>query len=148
MSEFLPFESAEERALALLPLAVRMRLDGAGVKLSLAEWQALPLVVRDTLFRDCGSAADEYRSVVLRAVAEHVGTPVALFTPPNLLEWEDSGNVPASLLDGARQLNIAPPSLADWAALSSLRRFALVKLSRPGRVSSRLPFAIADARAR
>lgn len=145
MSEFLSFESAEERALALLPLAVRMSLDAAGVKLSLAQWQALPLVVRDTLFRNGGSTADEYRSVILRAVAEHGGTPVALFTPPNHLEWEDLANVPASVLDGARQVNVAPPSLADWAALSSLRRFALVKLSRPGHVSSRLPFALADA---
>lgn len=42
----LPSEAEEARSLLWLPLAVRHKLDGCGVRLSLAEWQALPVATR------------------------------------------------------------------------------------------------------
>ncbi len=39
----LPFESEHAKSLHWLPLAVRHKLDGAGLRLTLEQWQALPL---------------------------------------------------------------------------------------------------------
>lgn len=45
----LPFESEGARSLHWLPLAVRHKLDGAALRLSLEQWQALPLRSRRDL---------------------------------------------------------------------------------------------------
>ena len=45
----LSFEPDEARRLLWLPLAVRHKLDGCGLRLSLLEWQALPLDTRAEL---------------------------------------------------------------------------------------------------
>lgn len=42
----LPFEPEEARKLAWLPLAVRHKLDGCALRLSLGQWQALSLATR------------------------------------------------------------------------------------------------------
>ena len=47
----LPFEPDEARCLLWLPLAVRHKLDGCGLRLSLNEWQALSLAARQQLLQ-------------------------------------------------------------------------------------------------
>lgn len=47
----LDFEPAEARALQWLPLAVRYKLDQVQLKLSLGQWQGLPLAHRQGLVR-------------------------------------------------------------------------------------------------
>jgi len=41
ISEFYPFESPEAISLSLIPLRVRYKLDCAGIRLRLSQWQAL-----------------------------------------------------------------------------------------------------------
>ena len=55
----LSFEPDEARRLLWLPLAVRHKLDGCGLRPSLLEWQALPLrrAVVATLFAGAGLRA-------------------------------------------------------------------------------------------
>ena len=40
------FESDDERALVHIPMAMRYRLDQSGIKLTLKQWQALPMALR------------------------------------------------------------------------------------------------------
>jgi len=40
-TDFYPFESQEARSLLLIPLRVRYKLDCAGIRLRLSQWQAL-----------------------------------------------------------------------------------------------------------
>jgi len=47
----LEFESAKTRSLQWIPLAVRHKLDGAGLKLTLNQWQSLTLATRVDLLR-------------------------------------------------------------------------------------------------
>ena len=50
-SSCLPFEAERASSLHWLPWAVRFKLDGEGLRLSLQQWQALPLAVRAELVR-------------------------------------------------------------------------------------------------
>lgn len=51
-----PFEPEEARSLSWLPLAARHKLDSCGLRLSLAQWQALPLAARlELLQRPAGA---------------------------------------------------------------------------------------------
>lgn len=47
----LPFEPEEAHRLQWLPLAVRHKLDGCRLHLSLVEWQALPVATRQQLLQ-------------------------------------------------------------------------------------------------
>lgn len=53
----LPFEPDEVRRLSWLPLAVRHKLDGCGLRLTLTAWQALPLAVRAALLHQSSGPA-------------------------------------------------------------------------------------------
>lgn len=49
--DVLPFESEAAQRLEWLPLAVRFKLDRTGMRVSLAQWQAVPLPQRERLLR-------------------------------------------------------------------------------------------------
>ena len=60
------FEPAQARALQWLPLAVRYKLDGSGLKIGLQQWQALSLQQRSALLR-CPEGAG-FDALVLQMV--------------------------------------------------------------------------------
>jgi hypothetical protein len=57
--------------------------------------------------------------------------------------WLDSNNLPVTLQEKAQEIGISI-SLSQWANLTSLQRFALIKLSRPGHENKNFPRAIAE----
>ncbi|HSW17933.1 MAG TPA: nitrate reductase associated protein [Ramlibacter sp.] len=64
----LPFEGPEAQQLQWLPLAMRYKLDVLGLRLTLAQWQALSLEERRLLVTspvDAGSAAASLRRLLL-----------------------------------------------------------------------------------
>jgi hypothetical protein len=64
--------------LALIPRAVRDKLDRAGIKLHLAEWQQFSRADREWLRDAPCAAADEvarYRDALDRLVRRHTGRP-------------------------------------------------------------------------
>jgi hypothetical protein len=70
----LDFEAAEVWALHWLPLAVRYKLDLARARLSLNQWQALPLRERERLLQ-C-ELGDEFSRVAFLAGATPFSSPV------------------------------------------------------------------------
>ena len=77
----LAFEPDEARSLLWLPLAVRYKLDGSGLRLSLGEWQALPMGTRRELLQ-MPAGAEFTRRAVLAGAADDtcLRTPVRLET--------------------------------------------------------------------
>jgi hypothetical protein len=127
------FESDFVDSLRCIPMAVRYRLDLAGVKLKLNEWSKLDTPNRLALVdKSCGTPQEiaAYRDALSVLVAKACGQAPSLLPGPVDMEW-DSPTVPAQVREKAASTGIALDD-TSWKALSVLQRFALVKLSRPG----------------
>jgi hypothetical protein len=127
------FEDTFVEALECIPMAVRFKLDLSGVKLSLAQWQAFSLDERrDVLAARCETPAEiaTYRERLIVLVAERCGEPAKPLPPDATVLWQDAERTPAAVRRSARSLELRPPTNAAWRSLSSLQRFALLKLSR------------------
>ncbi|MBX3128909.1 MAG: cyclic pyranopterin monophosphate synthase MoaC [Polyangiaceae bacterium] len=119
--------------LELIPLAARRALDHAGLRLSRAGWQSLPLDARRTVV-ELGAADSLDASAVRAAVA--VATPAP--EPQPQLPEPSLERVPQEIpaaLDGSR-----PLGHAQWLALSPLARYALHKVAASRR-PERTPMA-------
>lgn len=67
----LPLEPDEARCLLWLPLAVRHKLDGCGLRLSLKEWQALSLAARQQLLQAPAGSEFAKRAVDVGATRDN-----------------------------------------------------------------------------
>ena len=131
--ELFRFESDFVESLRCIPMAVRFKLDKTQVKLKLNEWSKLGQAERRVLLDSpCATPAQEaaWQAEVSDRVAKVCGAPPALLPDPVDPQWE-AAEVPAQVREKAESEGIAL-SDAVWRALAPLRRFALVKLSRPG----------------
>ncbi len=127
------FEKDFGQDLRCVPMAVRLKLDLAGIKLSLKEWFKLSGEERHLLLElDCSTeeSVGSYRERVQALVLQSMGSAPGLFPPEDAPLWRDVSRIPEDLAEKARAEKI-PLSLAQWAGFSDLERFALVKLSRP-----------------
>jgi hypothetical protein len=136
------FEGDVHETLETIPLAVRRKLDLAGLKLSLAGWKALTRAERLAVCHlpvDAPSDLEVYRDA-LRGFAERAGHPVVPL---------DGGPVdPAAWAAGA-----VPPAIGtrvdagEWAALSEEARYVLGKLADPKRDTAKFDLALGELRA-
>ena len=127
------FESDFVASLRCVPMAVRLKLDLCGIKLSLRQWSRFTRDERhDLLVRPCaaGLEAEAYRDALTALIALRTGETAKPLTDVPCGRWDNAGSVPAVVADYARSLGLAPPSLRQWAALHRLQRFALIKLTR------------------
>ena len=116
------FEDVDE-CLTLVPLCARRALDAAGLKVSLAAWQSLPLHARQALAR-AGSGA----SVPVGVVEESL---IGLEPPPLPVVGEIDpapDSIPDSVVTALGHER--PLSRTLWATLCPLERWVLVKLSQ------------------
>jgi len=116
-------------------MSVRMKLDQTGIKLSLKQWNRIPPEGRRELVeRPCSSAAETegYRRFLVSEIEAHTRTSVEFAPLDPAPAWADATAVPERIREWARELNVAPPTDAQWEGLSPLQRFALFKLTRPG----------------
>lgn len=133
MAEFFQFESEFVESLRCIPMQVRLNLDTCGVKLKLVHWSGFNAAQKQALVdRPCTNlgAIAQYREFVQALVTEQTGAPAKTLLIEDQPAWLDGAVIPADVVMKAAELGlaIAPP---QWAALSSLQRFALIKLSRP-----------------
>ncbi len=132
-SPYFKFEQDFVGSLRCIPMVVRHSLDTCGVKLKLEHWNHFTRADRQALVEwpcDSPDAANAYRERLQKLVFERSGSPAkTLAVMPNP-PWQQLDAVPAQVRDRF-QAHQVPLSLAQWAHLSELQRFALVKLSRP-----------------
>jgi hypothetical protein len=121
--------------LRCIPMSVRMKLDQAGIKLSLKQWNRLPVAGRRQLVeRPCDEPAqiELYQQYLISLIEEFTKSPAELALIDDSPPWADPNVVPERIGDWARNLGVAAPSSEQWATLTPLQRFALFKLTRPG----------------
>lgn len=139
------FEADFTADLRCIPMAVRRKLDLAGVKLRLTHWNGLREAERQQLLAwpDAPADVEAMRRWLLErtsAMAEGQAKPLK---PAVAEPWQQSTVLPQTLADSCRQLGLTPPEQA-WSRLDELERFALVKLSHPGHEHRNLPRALAE----
>ena len=129
------FELDFAGTLRCIPMIVRFKLDLAGVKVTLRQWSRFGLHERQELVeRSCEGEATvrAYRSYVLEIITLRADEPlIDLPVDPRPI-WAETDHVPERLARYARDLDLAPPSLEQWRAITPLQRFTLFKLTRPG----------------
>jgi hypothetical protein len=132
-SSIFRFEQDFAGSLRCIPMAVRFKLDRCGIKLSLRQWSRFGPEERNRMLRlPCERREDieAYRReleelIQLRSTQPPEYLPIEIEPP-----WADGSTVPEQVVEYAVVLQVNPPSSGQWAALSPLQRFALLKLSR------------------
>ena len=140
------FEADFTADLRCIPMAVRRKLDLAGVKLKLQHWSELEDAERQELlaWNDDPKAIECLRAHLLQRTSSlPAGQAKQLPRPDGTEPWQQTDQPPAVLTDSCAQLGL---QLRDdgWTELSELQRFALVKLSHPGHEHRNLPRALQE----
>ena len=126
-------------------MAVRRKLDLAGIKLKLQHWSELHEAERAELlaWADDPAAIEALRQHLLERSAALSAGQAKDLPRPDAEPWQQATQLPDVLAASCAQLGLELPS-AGWGELTELQRFALVKLSHPGHEHRNLPRALAE----
>jgi hypothetical protein len=129
------FEADFAGALYCIPMSVRLKLDQVGVKVSLKQWNRFERAERDELLlRPCESADEQgaYRNYLLSVLRARTGDAAQQLPIEAQPPWQDAQRVPPQVSRYFEAQSLPPLSVGQWASLSPLKRFVLLKLTRPG----------------
>jgi hypothetical protein len=132
-SQLFEFESDFVNTLRCIPMAVRLKLDVSGIKLSLRQWSRFTQDDRQRLLTTpCAGAAgiEAYRGAVVDLVALRTNEAAKALAEPPCGQWNNGGQTPAVVVSFAGSVGLRPPTDRQWSALTTLQRFALIKLTR------------------
>lgn len=139
------FEADFAGDLRCIPMAVRRKLDLAGVKLKLVHWHGLTAAERQRLldWDDSASCLQELRDWLLARSRQLPQGPAGSFPPVAGASWQQTLALPETLRLSCEQLGLVVAA-ERWRELDALQRFALVKLSHPGHEHRNLPQALRE----
>ncbi|MGD1026416.1 nitrate reductase associated protein [Candidatus Binatus soli] len=126
------FEKELYETLEFIPLSVRRKLDLAGVKLHLKEWQALSRVERLVICHFPAGSPEErdvLAAFLREAVKRRAGTDVGTMKPAAHDDAPDAGQVPPDVARLIAELGLPEKR---WSLLDPDERFALAKMARGG----------------
>jgi hypothetical protein len=126
-------------------MAVRRKLDLAGIKLKLQHWSELAEAERAELlaWADDPAAIEALRQHLLERSAALSAGQAKDLPRPDAEPWQQTEQLPEVLSASCTQLGLELRS-GGWGELTELQRFALVKLSHPGHEHRNLPRALAE----
>ena len=139
-------EDFMENNIRCIPMTVRFKLDAAGIKLKLAEWNKFSVAERNQLtILSCNDQNEikSYRNYLFQLVVMRTGNePVNLIVDKNPA-WANMELVDPSLQSKTKEYNWVI-SLTQWQSLTKLQRFALLKLYKPGHENKNFPKAMKE----
>jgi hypothetical protein len=129
-----------------IPMIVRFKMDAAGIKLKLEEWSKFKQQERIELAVMPASNGEEtklYNNYLTKLIQKYTGNQATEMVIGPKPDWGNLENIPLMLQKKANEFNlIITPG--QWKALSSLQRFILLKLCRPGHENKNFPKAIKE----
>ena len=144
---FLFEEDFVEANMRCIPMVIRFKLDLVRIKLKLAEWAKLSTDEKMTLaLAPCESTLDQdlYRHKLSQYIYSHMGyEPSELSLEKVNNDWSINTRVPTIIQQKANEFNWEV-NLSQWAKLSELQRFCLLKLTNPGHENKNLPIAMKE----
>jgi hypothetical protein len=138
MGHFFQFEQEFVESLHCIPMIVRLKLDTCGVKLKLTHWNQFTPQEKEVLVNMACETSPEaklYRDFLQTLITEKMGSSAEILPIDDNPPWLEVTIVPLSVLEKATEFN-TEISLSQWAKLTPLQRFALIKLSRPSHENS------------
>ncbi|WP_394832337.1 nitrate reductase associated protein [Pendulispora rubella] len=129
------FEGSTHESLECVPLTVRRKLDLAGLKISLAGWQALSRAERLSLCHlpvDEPGAIDVYREV-FESFAERANVPLSPLPTEASDRTQWNGPVPPAGVQARLDAMGFALQPSQWTALDEESRYALMKMAEPKR---------------
>lgn len=133
VKDFYPFEPTDVINLSLIPLRVRYKLDCAGVRLRLSQWQALTCEDKRQLLQSPVATPEEvsdYRSALSRLVGLQ-GDALHADQPSEDKEvWRNTSTWPDVVIAQCNAQQLAVPPLSQWKFMAETERHALFVLAR------------------
>ncbi|MBW4559946.1 MAG: nitrate reductase associated protein [Mojavia pulchra JT2-VF2] len=146
MVTFFEFEADFVDSLRCIPMQVRYKLDTCGIKLKLSDWNQMSQADRQALVElPCTTETEiqSYRQDLEQLILNRTGVPATHLPIEPEPAWIDSTNIPTSVQEQAQAIDITLTP-QQWASLTPLQRFALIKLSRSGHENKNFPKAIRE----
>ena len=131
--KFFQFETDFVESLHCIPMQVRLKLDTCGVKLKLTHWHQLNKTERKVLTQMPCTTPEEskiYRDFLQNLLKEKTGSEATELAIDPHPPWLNTKEIPADVQQKATEFNLTIDR-EQWATLTPLQRFALIKLSRP-----------------
>ena len=134
-----------ENNIRCIPMIVRFKMDAAGIKLKLSEWNRFSSQekIELALMPVGATATARYQRHVTDLIEKHTAktaTALAIDADP---EWNRLECVPFILRQKANEFDWEI-SKSQWRDLTELQRFALLKLCRPGHENANFPKAMKE----
>lgn len=132
-NQLFAFENDFVLSLRCIPMAVRLKLDRSGIKLSLRQWSRFTRADRaELLDMPCGTADEvcAYYDRLVELVAERAQEAARPLPEAPAVLWELTGEAPPVVVAYARSVGVTPPTEYEWRRLTELQRFVLIKLTR------------------
>jgi hypothetical protein len=139
-------EDFVEANMRCIPMIVRFKMDLAGIKLKLAEWVKFKKGERITLALlacDTEQETNEYNAYLRMLIFQYTGAPATPLIINQNPAWAETRVIPTEVKDHIKK-HSASISTIQWALLSNLQRFALLKLVREGHENKNFPKAIRE----
>ncbi|MDR6407788.1 nitrate reductase associated protein [Paraburkholderia terricola] len=128
------FEVESSENFTYIPMSVRFNLDRFGLRITLAQWQLLPLEDRKLLARfpveEDAEIEPNFDHALFEMLRTHANVEPEWFTPEESPAWRRIDSVPEGVAQQAGLAGLTAPSVAQWAALAPFKRYVLAKLSR------------------
>ncbi len=132
-TSYFEFEQDFVANLRCIPMTVRYKLDSCGIKLKLSHWHEFSQEIRQALVDKPCSTPEEieaYREWLKGLVLEYTNAPAKDLPVDENPPWMDAAQIPETVRDKAKEEKVNL-TLEQWANLSPIERFVLIKLSRP-----------------
>jgi hypothetical protein len=133
------FEVASSENFTYIPMSVRFNLDRFGLRITLAQWQQLPVEDRKLLARfpveEDTQIEPNFDHALFEMLRTHANIEPEWFTPEESPAWRRTDSVPEDVAHHAGLVGLAAPSVARWAELDPFKRYVLAKLTRKPEVS-------------
>jgi hypothetical protein len=135
-----------EENIRCIPMIVRFKMDAAGIKLKLDEWskfkstERIELALLPALTNEEAEAYNIYLTKLIEKYRSHKATKMAIVAKP---DWANLESIPEALQEKSKEFGLTI-TIPKWKNLTSLQRYALLKLCRPGHENKNFPKAIKE----
>ena len=139
-------EDFMENNIRCIPMIIRLKMDKAGIKLKLSEWNRLRIEEKILLAKmkcNCGEEIERYNQYLKGLIKQRTGREATILNVDQNPLWENVCSLPEKLNERLAEFDWQL-SIEQWKGLTCLQRFALLKLSRPRHENKNFPKAMKE----